>query len=171
MRRLTILFLLVVGVPLACKKSDAGADAGADGAAASATASASDAAASASASASSTATAAHLGPPAPGVGCRPGADTLACSADKGSELTCSGGVWRVMQNCRGPGACAGSGGGTTCDVGNLIPGDVCVTGNPPSKCTRRQAVMQCSGGKWTETVCMPPAFCHPADASGPAACK
>jgi hypothetical protein len=173
MRRLTILFLLVVGVPVAsaCKKPDAGGDAGADGAASASASATASASASASASATSTATAAHFGPPAPGVGCRPGADTNACAADKSAELTCTGGLWHVMQNCRGPAACTGTGGGTNCDVGSLIPGDVCVPGNPPSRCTRRQAVLQCSGGKWTETVCAPPSFCHPADATGPAGCK
>jgi hypothetical protein len=161
-------------VVLACKHPGSGGDAGADGAA-SASASVSDAvpdvAPSASASASATA---HgpvgFGPPAVGVPCRAGTDTLGCSPDRSLELTCTGGVWRAMQACRGAGTCRGAGGAVTCDVGNPIIGDPCVPGNPPPHCVPH-AVQQCSGGHWTESVCMPPTTCRPNAIGGQAGCK
>ena len=167
MRRLTLLVLIALVVPLACKKPEAGGDAGADGAA-SASASAS-AAPSDSSSASATATAVHYGPPAAGNGCRAGVDTNACAADKLEELICSGGVWHVMQTCRGPGACTGTGAATGCDLGTPVVGDVCVANATNFTCIRRQVLHSCVGGKWTESLCTPPQWCHPAGNGGPIA--
>lgn len=163
MRRLNLVALALMALPLAfaCKKPEPSADAGVD-AAPSASASASaptDAAAEASASA--THGPVGYGVPMAGAPCRAGADTLACSPDHGMELTCSAGSWHPMQACRGAGVCKGAGGAVTCDVGNLLIGDPCVPGNPAAKCVMGHAVQQCSGGVWHETVCMPPTTCKP----------
>jgi len=176
MRRLLLVELLALPLPLilACKHPEAGGDAGADGAA-SASASASAAVPDAAADGSSAATAAHgtgFGPPAAGAPCRAGTDTLGCSSDHSLELTCSGGVWRAMQACRGGGTCKGSGSAVTCDVGNLLIGDPCVAGSPPAHCAPgNHAVQQCNGGRWAENVCMPPASCKPNGNNGQPGCK
>jgi len=175
MRRHLSLALLALPLPLfvACKHPAAGGDAGADGAP-SASASAepvTDAAAEASAATTAT-HAMGFGAPAVGIPCRPGTDTLGCSADHNTELTCSGGAWRAMQACRGGGTCKGTGSGVTCDVGNLLIGDPCVAGSPPAHCAPgNHAVQQCNGGRWAENVCMPPATCKPNGNSGQPGCK
>jgi hypothetical protein len=174
MRRLILLALLALPLPLACKHPGSGGDAGADGAA-SASASASETVTDAAADVSSAPTAtAHgpvgFGPPAAGNPCRTGTDTLGCSTDRTLELTCTGGTWRAMQACRGAGTCKGTGSGVTCDVGNLLIGDPCIAGNPPPHCVAH-AVQQCSGGRWAETVCMPPTNCKPNGNGGQAGCK
>src|ERR1700733_5563576 len=107
MRRLSLLVLIALVVPLACKKPDGGGDAGPDGASSASASASASAAPPDTASATATppaappapapATAVPLGPPAAGNGCRSGVDTNACSADKNSELTCSGGIWHVLQ--------------------------------------------------------------------------
>jgi hypothetical protein len=176
MRRLLLLALLALPLPLvlACKHPAAGGDAGADGAP-SASASTAEVVSDAAAEASAGPTAAHavgFGAPAVGVPCRAGTDTLGCSADHNTELTCSGGVWRAMQACRGAGTCKGSGGAVTCDVGNLLIGDPCVVGSPPAHCAPgNHAVQQCNGGRWAENVCMPPATCKPNGNNGQPGCK
>jgi hypothetical protein len=166
MRRLIVLAL--IGLPLgvaagACKKAGPASDAGTDGApSASASAEApTDAAAEASASATATHALLGFGLPNAGTPCRAGADTLGCSPDHATELTCSGGTWRPMTACRGAGVCKGTGAGTTCDVGNLLNGDPCGAGAPAARCVLGHAVQQCSGGVWRETVCMPPTTCKP----------
>jgi hypothetical protein len=172
MRRL-LLLIVVTGLPLAlaCKSPKKGADDGGAEAGAVPSASASDSSSAAAASASTpTATGPHYGPPAAGTPCL-ASQPLGCSTDHSEELSCSGGVWRVMQACRGPGACKGTGAATTCDVGTPIVGDACVAGNAVARCVRKTSVQQCSGGKWTESVCMPPSSCHPAAGPAPAACK
>jgi hypothetical protein len=169
MRRLTLLVLIALVVPVACKKAGDAGDGGADGAA-SASASSSASAAptdSGSASASATATVVHASVPAPGVPCRAGTDTNACSPDKTLELTCSGGRWAPMQSCRGAGACKGSPGSVSCDLGNPIVGDPCVPGATPAKCVNRLSVQQCNNGKWSENPCTPPTTCK----GSPASCQ
>jgi hypothetical protein len=175
MRRLALLALVALPVPLfalSCKPSAGAGDAGSDAAP---SASASDAAVDAPADAPVEASA-HgpmgFGPPMAGTPCRPGTDTSACSPDHTFKLSCSGGTWQAVQSCRGAGTCKGAGGGVTCDVGNPIIGDPCVAGSPPAHCANGgHGVDQCNGGHWAENVCMPPTSCKPNGNNGQAGCK
>jgi hypothetical protein len=177
MRRLLLVALLALTLPLtlACKHPEAGGDAGGDGAAAASASASGEGAVPDAAADASSGPAAHgagFGPPAAGAPCRAGTDTLGCSSDHSVELTCSGGVWRAMQACRGAGVCKGAGGGVTCDLGNLLIGDPCVTGSPPAHCAPgNHAVQQCNGGRWAENLCMPPSSCKPNGNGGQAGCK
>jgi hypothetical protein len=175
MRRLLLLGLLALPLPVACKFPSKASDAGSD-AAPSASASASDtptdAAPQDAASASSSAhVVLHAGLPIAGGACNSSTDTRACSPDHGEELTCTGGVWHAMTACRGPSGCKGSGASVMCEVGTLISGDPCFPGNPPAHCVNPHSIQQCSGGKWTESVCMPPSSCKPNGNGTQAACK
>lgn len=178
MRRLLLLALVALPLPLsllACKPhkgGDAGADADtAPSASASASDSTPDTSPSASAStAATTHTGGHLSVPVAGNACIAATETMACSPDRQTQLSCNGGIWRAVQTCHGAGACKGLGPATTCDVGNPVIGDPCLA-STPSRCTHGASVQQCAGGKWTETVCMPPKKCVAGVGATPAACK
>ena len=160
-RHFVLLGLLVLPAFLACKHPGSGGDGGADGAA-SASASVADtasAAPSASAAPPATATVVRVGPPSPGVPCKAG-DTNACAPGGFEELACTGGVWRITQTCRGPGACKGTGAAVACDVGTPLVGDACVAGAAAARCKNPQTAQACTGGKWTESVCVPPGKCQ-----------
>ncbi len=174
-RRLGRGLALFLGLGLlACKPSAHGPDAGTDAApeaAATSVEAVPDAAPEAASSAVATHAGPRFGPPAAGTPCNSATETLGCAPDHGTELTCSGGTWRAMQACRGPGACKGTGASVSCDVGPLITGDPCVPGNPPPRCLNPRSVVLCSGGKWTESVCLPPSTCKPGTAGAPAGCR
>jgi hypothetical protein len=169
MRRLLLPLVLALPVlsAFSCKPKGEATDAGPE-AAPSASASTPEVVdAAPEASAATTAHANVVGIPFAGGPCKAGADTLACSPDHNIELTCAGGTWAAKTACRGAGVCKGTGAGTTCDIGNLIIGDPCVPGNPPSKCASSHAVQQCNNGRWAENVCMPPQTCK----GSPPACS
>jgi hypothetical protein len=175
MRRIVALVVLALPLALACKPKK-GADGGADaGPVADDTATSEpppEPSASASASASATHAAARpIGPPAVGNGCAPGKDSVACAPDGFEELTCAGGVWRLMQTCRGTGHCTGSGAALTCDVGAPQAGDACVPATSTPRCTNASTVLSCQNGRWSASVCMPPAKCQPNAKNGQPGCK
>jgi hypothetical protein len=178
MRFLVLLALL----PLcpACKLLHKGssADAGAEAAAASASEAPSATgapadSASAAASASPTAPAhavPHYGPAAAGTPC-PTRDATACAADGFEELTCSAGIWHVLQTCRGAGGCKAEGGSVKCDPGVPRAGDACVAASAVPRCTDPRSVLQCENGRWTSSLCLPPSKCQPNAKNGQPGCK
>jgi hypothetical protein len=184
----TVLLASLVVLPLAlsfaCKpKSGAGGDASTDGSAsASASASAADAS-TATASATATSTTHYVlpthvdggtdaGPSVVAIGnpCTPkdGFGGFACGPDGVMELTCASGKWAVQQVCKGPGACKQDGTGVHCDTGAVMPGDPCTAGATPS-CTTPLTLFSCVNGKWTSSLCVPPAKCQVV--GGTARCK
>lgn len=161
---------MALPVVIACKPGAGAADAGADGApSASASESASAPVQDAAPEAAPTVVH-HATVPAVGIGCNPGADSVACAGDKVTELTCGGGVWRALQTCRGSGGCSGTGSALKCEVGQPLVGDPCVVGQAPSKCANNQELQACQGGTFRDTVCTPPQHCKPAG-NGQFACK
>jgi hypothetical protein len=169
-REILILGCMALPLPLACKPGAKGEDAGADGAA-SASASASSSAPVQDAAPEAAATVVHHATvPAVGNGCSPGADSVACSTDKVTELTCGGGVWRALQTCRGAGGCTGVGSNLKCDVGQPLVGDPCVAGQAPSKCATMQELQSCQNGTYRDQVCMSPQRCKQVS-PGQYACK
>jgi hypothetical protein len=164
-----ILGCLALPLPLACKPGAKAEDAGTE-AAASASASASSSAPVQDAAPEAAATVVHHATvPAVGNGCSPGADSVACTGDKVTELTC-GGVWRALQTCRGSGACSGVGSALKCDVGQPLVGDSCVVGQAPSKCVTTQEAQSCQGGTYRDQVCLAPTHCKQV-AAGQFGCK
>ena len=158
-RELLLLACVALPIPLACKPGAKGGDAGADGAP-SASASESAAPPVQDAAPEAAPTVVHrVSVPAVGIGCNPGADSVACASDKVTELTCGGGVWRALQTCRATGGCAGVGSALKCDVGQPLVGDPCVVGQAPSKCATGQELQTCQGGTYRDVVCTPPQKC------------
>jgi hypothetical protein len=105
-----------------------------------------------------------------GASCTPkdGYSGFACAPDGVTELTCTAGKWAVQQACKGPGACKQDSSGVHCDTGTVKPGDPCPAGAPAS-CNNAQNLFSCVNGKWTVSLCAPPAKCQVV--GGTAKCK
>ncbi|MGD0526551.1 MAG: hypothetical protein ABSE49_15490 [Polyangiaceae bacterium] len=115
-------------------------------------------------------------PPAPGTpvvgnSCSPGRDSIACTADALTALTCAGGQWRMLEPCRGPGHCAGVGAALTCDTGLPQPGDACVPAKSEPQCRSANEAITCLGGKWLVSPCAAGTLCTPGGPRGHAGCK
>jgi hypothetical protein len=161
---------MALPIPLACKPGAKGGDAGPDGAgSASASASSSAPAVQDAAPEAAPTVVHHVAVPAVGNGCSAG-ETVACAADRVTELTCGGGVWRALQTCRGSGGCSGVGAALKCEVGQPMVGDPCVVGQAPSKCPTTQEVQSCQGGTYRDQVCISPQRCKPVG-NGQFGCK
>jgi hypothetical protein len=169
-----LLGLLGPGCKLLHKAaSDAGPDGSPDAAAAAEPApSASEAPAepapSASASASAHAVAHPAGPPAAGNPCSTG---IACATDGFEELACAGGVWHVMQTCRGPGACKTENGIVKCDPGVPRAGDACMPTAAVPRCIDIRSVLVCEKDRWVASLCVPPSKCQANAKNGQPGCK
>src|ERR1700722_15257511 len=177
MRARSVLVLLAVSlsgtaltfVP-ACKllhgeAGDGGGEAAVTSASAPATASASEApapsasAADAASEAPTHAPALHpSGPPAAGNECsqkdaKETKGTTACAPGGFEELTCTGGVWKVSETCRGPGGCKADAAGVHCDPGTPRAGDACPANAPPH-CSNVHTVFVCKSGAWESSLCV-----------------
>jgi hypothetical protein len=114
--------------------------------------------------------------PSPGAGllggpCTPGRDSIACAADGVTVSTCAGGIWRLLELCRGPGHCRGIGSALTCDTGLPQPGDACVASTSDSQCRNAHEAIRCRGGRWMLSPCDPGKLCFRANGKGQAGCK
>jgi hypothetical protein len=178
--RSRLALLAVALVPLlvspACKLLHKGADAGSD--AATDAAMADEAAAPAETPSESPADAGPAavhpsgprhGPPAPGNACTLPKDTVACTPDGFEEVTCAGGVWKLLETCRG--GCKGEGPALKCDPGVPRPGDACVAASAVPRCADAHSVLQCQNGHWTASLCVPPSKCDPKGHNGQPGCK
>jgi hypothetical protein len=165
----------------ACKKSESAApssDGGIDAAPLAAMDAAEpettpDAAAADAAPANVTHAAVHpVGPPAVGNGCNPKdpKEARACAPGGFEELACMGGVWKVAQVCRGPGACKTDAAGVHCDPGPPAAGDPCAEPAAP-RCASVHQVFMCKAGLWESSMCVPPGKCVPNAKNGVAGCK
>jgi hypothetical protein len=182
LQRLLRILPLVTPVALACTPSSSSSPAGADASPSAAASSPPPVASSAviatlsippavnpngapAASASGTV-------PAQGAPCSPGKDSIVCSPDQLSVLTCAGGVWRTLQACRGPARCKGMGSALTCDTGIPQPGDDCVPAKSEPQCRSAHESIACSGGKWIVSPCRAGTTCIPArGGTGTSGCK
>jgi hypothetical protein len=112
------------------------------------------------------------GPPAAGIACAPKdpKEATACAPGGFEELTCTGGLWKVSETCRGPGGCKSDATGVHCDPGVARAGDACPATAPPH-CSNVHTVFICKNGSWESSLCVPPAKCVPNAKNGVAGCK
>jgi hypothetical protein len=81
-----------------------------------------------------------------------------------------GGIWKILQTCRGAGGCKSDGAAIHCDPGNPVAGDACTAG-AAARCVDAHSVLACTNGKWVSSLCVPPAKCDPKGKNGAAGCK
>ena len=96
---------------------------------------------------------------------------LACAPDGFEELSCVAGIWRAMQTCRGGGGCKANASGVTCDPGALRQGDACVVASTAPRCADAHTVLLCQNGRFTSSLCLPPAKCQAGAKNGQSGCK
>ena len=112
------------------------------------------------------------GPPAAGNACvaKEGKEAVACAPGGFEELTCTGGIWKVTETCRGPGGCKFDSAGVHCDPGTPRAGDACPATAEP-RCSNVHTVFSCKNGAWESSLCVPPSKCSPNAKNGVAGCK
>ena len=109
------------------------------------------------------------GAPVVGNSCSPGRDSITCAPDGLEVLTCASGQWRMLQPCRGPGRCVGTGSALVCDTGIPQPGDSCVQATAEPRCRNAHEAIACQGGKWMVSPCAQ--GCGPGAGKDHAGCK
>ncbi len=103
------------------------------------------------------------------IGCRP---KVGSSCDKGearcqdhyTQLACQNGHY-IATPCRGPGGCAHTDAGISCDITKNKPGDQCSTDDEGAAvCLDKKQMVACRGGKYRLEECRGPDGCQKEDA-------
>ena len=105
--------------------------------------------------------------PAAGAACDSEGESTCQGLD--TELVCLGKLWRPYP-CRGPGGCAKTKSGATCDMSNNLPGDTCPKAREgKSHCSGdSKSLLACMAGQIRTTSCEGPKGCKQHD--GQATC-
>jgi hypothetical protein len=94
------------------------------------------------------------------------AENRACSGDKKASLLCSGGAFKAVQACKGPGGCQIKGDSVTCDAKLAEKGDLCASPGTFACTPDLKARVTCKDVKFAfDRYCKGPTGCHPADAA------